>query len=162
MRTKLKSSVVLALALLTILTVTTTPTRAAAAADEQQQLSFDFNIKLTNVDSSSAEFEVFDNNRTTINYNISYKLTSNSSASDHKTEVFTSTEYSFAMQTNSATLLAEQRKYVSNDESADALKESMRKDDQGEIYTVGVIDRINSKSYEDVHRFVVPDLDPNR
>lgn len=121
-----------------------------------------FNLKLTNVDSSSAEFEVLDNNSTTITYKIGYKLTSNSSAADHKTEVFISTEYSFEMQTNSATLLAEQQKLLSDDDSADVLKQSMHKDDRGVIYTSDFIDRIHSKTYEEIHRFIVPDLDPNR
>lgn len=121
-----------------------------------------FNLKLTNVDSSSAEFEVLDNNRTTITYKIGYKLTSNSSAADHKTEVFISTEYSFEMQTNSATLLAEQQKLLSDDDSADVLKQSMHKDDRGVIFTSDFIDRIHSKTYEEIHRFIVPDLDPNR
>ena len=121
-----------------------------------------FNLKLTNVDSSSAEFEVLDNNSTTITYKIGYKLTSNSSAADHKTEVFISTEFSFEMQTNSATLLAEQQKLLSDDDSADVLKQSMHKDDRGVIYTSDFINRIHSKTYEEIHRFIVPDLDPNR
>ena len=121
-----------------------------------------FNLKLTNVDSSSAEFEVLDNNSTTITYKIGYKLTSNSSAADHKTEVFISTEFSFEMQTNSATLLAEQQKLLSDDDSADVLKQSMHKDDRGVIYTSDFINRIHSKTYEEIHRFLVPDLEPNR
>lgn len=135
---------------------------AAAVRSDDDDSVLAFNLKLTNVDSSSAEFEVLDNNQTTITYKIGYKLTSNSSAADHKTEVFISTEYSFEMQTNSASLLSEQQKLLNDSDSADALRQSMRKDDRGVIFTSDFIDRIHSKTYEEIHRFIVPDLDPHR
>lgn len=127
-----------------------------------------FNVKLTNVDQSSAEFEILDDNTTTINYKIAYTLMSNHSASvshggasepSDKTLVLKS---SFDMQTNSLGMLVQQELIDADDDSIQALIESNKARDNGEIYSGEDKARIRSKSYEELHRFLLPDLEPNR
>jgi hypothetical protein len=120
--------------------------------------SIQFDLKLTNVDSSSAEFEILDDNRTTLNYQVSYTLTSNNSISSNGKVTSIMSTNSFAMQTNSQTMLAEQEKLLSDDEP----NLTIPPDDSGEFYEPGDKAKIRSKPYEEVHRFLVPDLEPNR
>ena len=133
-----------------------------------------FDLKLVNVDSASAQFEIVDDNKTTINYAISYLLTStnlNDPMRNFENYVADTVKVTkdFQMQTNSLSLLSKQEDIITNAKNAnpnlvfdeDAPVNS-KDADSGEKYNLDEIEEIKTKKYEDLHRFLVPDLEPNR
>lgn len=151
--------------ILSVLVVAAQLRKIVKRADDDKSVEFD--VKIVNVDSSSAELELFDDNKTTINYLITYTLTGNRTlpvdvVGEAKTVSIVS-KNSFKMQTNSLSMLAQQEQLLSDDDSVANLKsKSNDSGDSGELYTNDDKALIRSKSYEEVHRFLVPDLEPNR
>lgn len=133
-------------------------------------VSVPFNVKLTNVDSSSAEFELLDDNKTTMNYEIVYTARSNgtttiggySGDSDGKSVTIVLSN-KISLETNQMTLLNKQEELLGEDDSAaESLLSSNKPRDNGELYTSDDKMKFLGRTYEEIHRFLVPDLEPNR
>ena len=137
--------------------------------------SIQFDLKLVNIDAYKAEFEMVDDNITTINYEIEYELISKSKTFNKLplSELTISTK-TFDMQTNPIYLLNKQEQIrlnhsiskmtnksdiimnINNDETDVSVTNS------GETYSSDEILEINTKSYEDIHRFFINDLESNK
>ena len=125
-----------------------------------------FDLKLVNVYATSAQFELIDDNLTTINYVVSYTtrmkdnkpLSAGTSGLD-ESAVSTKT---FEMQTNSVSLLNKQEELLNR--SSPAIDDQMmdEKVDSGEKYNSEERLQIRSKPWVEVHRFVVNDLESNQ
>lgn len=123
-------------------------------------------LKLVNVDSKSAQFELIDDNLTTINYVISYTIQMKDSTVNQLTESVVS-KMTFDLQTNSIYLLNKQEELLKNRTSsanneAQNVDDNGDKGDSGEKYNSEEKLQIKSKSYVDVHRFTVENLESNR
>jgi hypothetical protein len=141
------------------------------STDDANVIKFD--LKLVNVDSTSASFEIVDDNKTTINYAISYVLTSKTMAVSATGEDYMADSIKankdFQLQTNSLDLLNKQEELLNktkalhpNLESETEDEEAPKASDSGEKYNADEKAEIKSRNYEDVHRFLVEDLEPNR
>ena len=131
-------------------------------------VSVPFNVKLTNVDSSSAEFELLDDNKTTMNYEIIYTARSNSTtgyngeSGDGKAVTIVLSN-KINLETNQMSLLNKQVEILGDDDTAaEALLSSSKPRDNGELYTNDDKMKFLGRSYEEIHRFLVRDLEPNR
>lgn len=135
----------------------------------QQQSSDEikFDLKLVNVGSTNAEFQIDDDNQTTINYEITYSANSGKieymppddlHAEQH---VYNSISmiHSIKVQTNSRTLADKQTELMQN---AQKKVEAKKIEDSGENYTSDEIEQAKTAKYETEHRFNVFELEPNR
>jgi hypothetical protein len=114
-----------------------------------------FNLRFINADYSSARFELVDDNQTTINYVITYDLTSiKQDADPNVIETLTATRI-IKMQTNSDKLAQKQlntsKLNLTTDESV-----------SGENYGSGELRQIDKETWADMHQFVIGDLEENR
>jgi hypothetical protein len=148
------------------------------ASDSTSDNVIKFDLKLVNVDSASARFELVDDNKTTINYAISYVLTSKTMAISGNGEEYMADSIKaskdFQLQTNSLDLLNKQEELLTKakalnsnldsneEESSSTPTQNKDEADSGEKYNSDEIEEIKHKNYEDIHRFLVEDLEPNR
>ena len=151
---------------------------SAASSQFQKELSplkykanstIDFDLKLVNVDTTSAQFEIIDDNKTTINYAISYTIQSKDNSFTLSTQQISETTVSsksFEMQTNSISLLNKQEELLQNRNVSSSaipkMEDNGEKTDSGESYNSEERLEIKSKTWQEVHRFLVNDLEPNR
>ena len=100
--------------------------------------SIDFNLRLVDVDSSSAQFELVDDNTTTINYAIAYEITSQFYSMDKssKTPIIetTTSRKKLQMQTNSISLLNKQEELLKNRTDEIETDEPTETTDSGERF----------------------------
>lgn len=120
-----------------------------------------FNVIITSLDSTSVELEIMDDNKTTTNYAVEYSLTSTSS-SDSLSSSSITTKKSFEIQTNSMSLLNEQQKIITENVMEESDIESMVPNDGGDLFNLQEKMEVTSKSYKEVHRMLIEDLEPNR
>jgi hypothetical protein len=149
--------------------------QSASAPTTTDNNMIKFDLKIVNVDSTSARFEITDDNRTTINYAVSYVLTSStmttnpSNGEDYLSDTIKITK-DFQLQTNSLNLLNKQEELLGDADARTALTPNLDEntdakdndDDSGEKYNEDDKEAIKNRNYEDVHRFLVEDLEPNR
>jgi hypothetical protein len=141
----------------------------AAVSTETGDLKYD--LKLANIGSKSAEIEILDDNKTTINYEIEYSLSSDSTnVYDSVNNKFISNSIrskskSFRMQTNSLTLLAAQEAFMKENNIDETTLNAIRLPDaasDGELINTAWKEDIQAQSYEQAHRIYIGDLEPNR
>ena len=100
--------------------------------------SIDFNLRLVDVDSSSAQFELVDDNTTTINYVIAYEITSQFYSMDKSSKTpiteTTTSRKKLQMQTNSLSLLNRQEELLKNRTDEIETDEPTETTDSGERF----------------------------
>lgn len=113
----------------------------------------DFSLRIFDVDSNKAYFEIVDDKKTTFNYEISYFLSSNDPFNGDIT-----LRSHFSLQTNPVNLI-EKEENIKNDRN---LVPNNDLDHSGEFYNDWQIKNIRNKNYTDIHVFHINDLEPNR
>lgn len=155
--TALSTSLTISLDLLNKTTTQKTPLKNLLKTLNSNELTF--NLKLVNVDSTSAQFELTDDNSTTINYIISYSIKTKGKpdSSIFKTK-------KFEMQTNSRVLINQQEELLKSQAAAPSVDNNLLAglSDSGEKYDSEEKLSIESKSWTDVHRFLVAELESDR
>jgi hypothetical protein len=127
--------------------------------------SIDFSLRMVNLDSTSAQFEIVDDNKTTINYAITYTLqTKDNSLPNQLTSESATITKSFEMQTNSIYLVNKQEELLKNTTRSDTpfFEDNGEKTDSGENYNSAEKIEIKSKTWQEVHRFLAGELESNR
>ena len=136
-----------------------------------------FNLKLINVDSGSAQFEITDDNLTATNYVITYTLKSNYFSMDFlKRPILEQTSFidKLQMQTNLRNLILIQQdeenkrkmlslnKNISQNETNYSYEDDEAEDASGGKFSSDEILEFNNKTEQDLHKFVIENLDENR
>jgi hypothetical protein len=121
--------------------------------------AFEFNLRFINVDYHSARFEIVDDNKTTLNYVVSYDLNSiKQQEIDPKIIETVSATRTFRIQTNSDRLAQLQL----NSTRLNLTDTTFSNDDSGENYNSEELRQIKHESWTDMHQFVIDTLDENR
>lgn len=149
--------------ILMLIFVTECLTQKSISLSSLNEIKFD--LKLLNVDSSSAQFVVQDDNQTTYNYDIFYHLTTlpqKDFRPEHlDSDTISISEKSFQIQTNSLVLLKQQEEILkANNLTLEDLQEDSN--DSGEKYNSEEKLLINSKTFEEKHSFFINELESNK